>query len=168
MNGVYDWRIWSIRVRKGRPKPYQVRWKAGTVVFAKSFATLGLADSFRSGLVQATRRGEAFDTVTGLPETQTREQATVTWYQHSVEYIDMKWPTLAAKSRVSVVETLTAITPVLVRNDSSAPDSVTLRVALRRWAFNPAHRGDAMPPDVRAALSWIRRTSLPISVVQDA
>ncbi len=68
MNGSYDVRIWGIRVRKGRPKPYQVRWKAGPAVFAKSFATRGLADSFRSGLVQATRRGEAFDTVTGQPK----------------------------------------------------------------------------------------------------
>jgi len=72
MNSTYDVRIWAIRVRKGRPKPYQVRWKAGTGIFAKSFATRGLADSFRSGLVQATRRGEAFDAVTGQPETQAR------------------------------------------------------------------------------------------------
>ena len=72
MNSTYDVRIWAIRVRKDRPKPYQVRWKAGTGIFAKSFATRGLADSFRSGLVQATRRGEAFDAVTGQPETQAR------------------------------------------------------------------------------------------------
>jgi hypothetical protein len=97
-------RIWAIRVRKGRPKPYMVRWKAGTAVFAKSFTTRGLADSFRSGLVQATRRGEAFDTVTGQPEAQAREQATVTWYQHAVDYIDMKWPTAAGKSRISAVD----------------------------------------------------------------
>jgi hypothetical protein len=88
MNGTYDVRIWAIRVRKGRPKPYQVRWKVGTAVFAKSFGTRGLADSFRSGLVQAARRGEAFDTVTGQPETQVREQTTVTWYGHGLDYIE--------------------------------------------------------------------------------
>jgi len=42
-----------------------------------------------------------------------------------------------------------------------------LRAALRRWAFNPAHRNDAMPPDIRVALSWIRRASLPITALQD-
>jgi integrase len=125
-------------------------------------------DSFRSGLVQAARRGEAFDTATGLPEAQVREQATVTWYEHAIDYIDMKWPTLAGKSRVSAVETLTAVAPALLRNDPAAPDLATLRVALRRWAFNPLHRDDAMPPDVRAALSWIRRASLPITALQDA
>jgi len=41
MIGTYDVRIWAIRVRKGRPKPYQVRWKAGTAVFARSFGTRG-------------------------------------------------------------------------------------------------------------------------------
>ena len=167
MNGTYDVRIWAIRVRKGRPKPYQVRWKAGTAVFAKSFATRGLADSFRSGLVQATRHGEAFDTVTGLPETQIREQATVTWYEHALDYINMKWPTAAGKSRISAVETLIAVTPVLVRNDHGMPDPATLRSAPHRWAFNPSHRDDATPPDIRAALSWIRRASLPLIVLQD-
>jgi hypothetical protein len=62
---------------------------------------------------------------------------------------------------------LTAVTPVLVRSDHGAPDPATLRAALRRWAFNPAHRDDTMPPDIRAALSWIRRASLPITALQD-
>jgi hypothetical protein len=122
MTGTYDVRIWAIRVRKGRPKPYQVRWKAGTAVFARSFGTRGLADSFRSGLIQATRRGEAFDTVTGLPESHVREQTSVTWYQHGLDYIDMKWPAAAGKSRISAVETLTAVTPVLTRTDHGMPD----------------------------------------------
>jgi hypothetical protein len=167
VTGTYDVRIWAIRVRKGRPKPYQVRWKAGTAVFAKSFATRALADSFRSGLVQATRRGEAFNTVTGLPETHTRDQAAVTWYRHGLDYIDMKWPAAAGKSRISAVETLTAVTPVLVKSDHGMPDQAVLRSALRRWAFNPAHRDDAMPPEIRAALSWVRRASLPITALED-
>jgi integrase len=167
VNGTYDVRVWTIRVRKGRPKPYQVRWKAGTTVFAKSFGTRGLADSFRSGLIQATRRGEAFDTVTGLPEAQVRDQAAVTWYQHGLDYIDMKWPTAAGKSRISAAETLTAVTPVLVKSDFGMPDPAILRTALRRWAFNPVHRDDQKPPDIRVALSWIRRASLPITALED-
>jgi len=167
MTGTYDVRIWAIRVRKGRPKPYQVRWKAGTSVFARSFGTRGLADSFRSGLIQATRRGEAFDAVTGLPESHVREQTSVTWYQHGLDYIDMKWPAAAGKSRISAVETLTAVTPVLIRTDHGMPDPAILRSALRRWAFNPPHRADDMPADIRAALSWIKRVSLPLIALQD-
>jgi hypothetical protein len=47
-----------------------------------------------------------------------------------------------------------------------SPDPVVLRNALRRWAFVP-DRGDEMPPEVRAALAWLRRRSLPITALQD-
>jgi hypothetical protein len=71
VSSSYDVRVWAIRVRRNRPNPYQVRWRVGTAPpFAKSFRTSGLADSFCSGLVAATRRGEAFDTDTGLPASQ--------------------------------------------------------------------------------------------------
>ena len=164
----YDVRVWAIRVRKDRPKPYMVRWKVGTgVPKAKSFRTLALADSFRSGLVQAMRRGEAFDTDSGLPESQFRERQSITWYQHALDYIDMKWPGAAGKSRISIVETLTAVIPVLVRDESGAPDPVVLRNALRLWAFVPDRGHDDIPPEVRAALARLRRRSLPITALQD-
>jgi integrase len=163
----YDVRVWAIRVRKDRPKPYMVRWKVGTgAPKAKSFRTQALADSYRSGLVQATRRGEAFDTDSGLPESQFRERESVTWYQHALDYIDVKWASAAGKSRISIVETLTAVTPVLVRSEAGSPHPVVLRNALRRWAFVP-DRGDDVPPEVRAALAWLRRQSLPITALQD-
>jgi hypothetical protein len=146
VSSSYDVRVWTTRVRKNRPNPYQVRWRVGTAPFAKSFRTNGLADSFRSELVSATRRGEAFDTDTGLPASQARAHAAVTWYEHAIDYVDMKWPGAAGKSRISIVETLTAVTPVLVRTDHRAPDEAILRRALRRWAFNPVHRDDASIP----------------------
>jgi len=65
------------------------------------------------------------------------------------------------------VETLTAVTPVLVRTDHGMPDFTVLRTTLRRWAFNPPHRDDDMPADIRAALSWIKRVSLPLTALQD-
>ena len=168
MSSSYDVRVWAIRIRRNRPNPYQVRWRVGTASpFAKSFRTSALADSFRSELIAATRRGEEFDTDTGLPVSQTREQTAITWYEHAIDYIDMKWPGAAGKSRISIVETLTAVTPVLVRSDHGAPDEAILRVALRRWAFNPAHRHDEMPAEIRAALAWLRRTSLPITALRD-
>ncbi len=164
----YDVRIWAIRVRKDRGKPYQVRWKVGNAPpTAKSFRTRGLADSFRSGLIQATRRGEGFDTGTGLPGSELQARESITWYEHALDYIDMKWPQAAGKSRISAVETLTAVTPVLIRPDQGMPDPAILRAALRRWAFNPVHRNDPKPADARAALAWIRRMSLPISALLD-
>jgi integrase len=167
VSSTYDVRVWTIRVRKNRPNPYQVRWRVGTAApFAKSFRTSGLADSFRSELISATRRGEAFDTETGLPASQARERAPVTWYEHAIDYIDMKWPGAAGKSRISIVETLTAVTPVLVRTDRGAPDEIVLRRALRCWAFNPAHRDD-MPAEVSATLAWVARSALPVTSLRD-
>lgn len=168
MSASYDVRIWAIRVRKDRAKPYQVRWKVGAAPpKAKSFSTRGLADSFRSGLIQATRRGEAFDTDTGLPESQHRQQQAMTCYEHTLDYIDMKWPAVSGKSRISIVETLTAVIPALVRSQAGAPDPATMRSALRRWAFVPPRRGDDQPPEIRAALAWIRRNSLPLTALND-
>src|SRR5262245_8552135 len=89
----YDVRIWAIRVRKDRPTPYQVRWRvAAGQPFSKSFRTRALADSFRSELVAATRRGEAFDEVTGMPASQARQRSETSWYELAISYIDMKWP----------------------------------------------------------------------------
>src|SRR5262249_12544986 len=148
--------------------PYMVRWKVGSgAPKAKSFCTHALADSYRSGLVQAMRRGEAFDTDSGLPESQFHERQSVTWYQHALDYIDMKWPGAAGKSRISIVETLTTVSPVLVRSEAGSPDPVMMRNALRRWAFVRDPSDDDMPPEVRAALAWLRRRSLPITALQD-
>jgi integrase len=168
VNGTYDVRVWSIRVRKDRPAPYMVRWRVGTAPpMAKSFRTRALADSFRSGLVQAMRRGESFDIETGLPESQLHQQEIMTWYEHARDYMTMKWPAAAGKSRISIVETLTAVTPVLVRDAPSCPEPAVLRTALRHWAFNPTRNDDGQPAEVRAALAWLRRSSLPMTVLQD-
>lgn len=65
------------------------------------------------------------------------------------------------------METLTAVSPVLVRRQPGAPDPVTLRAALRRWAFAPPRRDDGQPPQIRVALAWIRRNSLPLAALTD-
>jgi hypothetical protein len=41
--------------------------------FSVWFTTHGLADNRRTGLLQAVRKGEAFDTETGLPKSAVRE-----------------------------------------------------------------------------------------------
>lgn len=168
MTSSYDVRIWGLRVRKDRRMAYQVRWRVGnSPVSHKSFATRGLADGFRSELIQATRRGEAFDIDTGLPQSHRRKQGAITWYEHALDYIDMKWPGAAAKSRISAVETLVAVTPVLVRAGHGSPDPAVLRAALRRSAFVPPRRADPLPSETRSALSWARRSSLPLTALED-
>src|ERR1022692_3790956 len=43
-----------------------------------------------------------------------REQRSVTWYDLACRFTDMKWPRLAARSRMSIADALATITPALV------------------------------------------------------
>ena len=76
MSMTYDVRIWGIKVRKnanGKVTSYGVRWKVGAKPpFFESFKAKAAADSFRADLLSAQRRGEAFDTESGLPMSMAR------------------------------------------------------------------------------------------------
>src|SRR5262249_35354532 len=79
-----------------------------------------------------------------------------------------RWPKGAAKGRISLVEGLMAVTPVLVTTTRGAPDPDVLRQAMRKWAFNPLHRDTPRPPEIDAALSWLARASMPVSALHEA
>jgi hypothetical protein len=52
-----------------------------------------LAESFRSELVTAARKGEAFDIETGLPVSQLRaRRSNVSFFTLACQYADLKWP----------------------------------------------------------------------------
>jgi integrase len=108
-----------------------------------------------------------FDEVSGLPEAMVRAQDRTTWYEHARSYIEMKWPSLAAKSRRSAVEALATITPALVTNDRGAPDGKLLRRALYGWAFNPNTWAKQVPAEEASALAWVARVSLPVGKLRD-
>ena len=58
----YDVRIWTVRTYKRRKRTtYGVPWIVAGASHHQTFVTFPLADSFRSDLVSAARRGEAFD-----------------------------------------------------------------------------------------------------------
>ena len=68
MNCSYDVRIWKTEQYSGpRGTTHKVRWAVAGQRRKKSFRTKALADSFRSELVSAQRKGEAFAVETGLP-----------------------------------------------------------------------------------------------------
>src|SRR5580704_14307389 len=53
----FDVIVYTIRRRRGRHRPFEVRWKAAGRVRSKSFITRALADSYRAELVRAARKG---------------------------------------------------------------------------------------------------------------
>src|SRR4051812_12001509 len=108
MDNTYDVRIWSTEVYKGtRTTTYTVRWKVGPRPRKETFSTAALADAFRSELVTAARRGEAFSIDTGRPLSMERARRKISWLDFAIEYVDMKWPHLAPNSRRNTARALT-------------------------------------------------------------
>ena len=162
-------RFWEIRTNKtAKGASYTVRWTVAGREKSATFARKAQAERHRSRLMQAADKGEAFDVDTGLPDSMAHEVSSVTWYQHACAFADARWPKVAAKGRISLVEGLMAVTPVLVTSSRGAPDAEVLRQAMRKWAFNPPRRGTPKPPEIEAALRWLARSSVPVSALQEA
>src|SRR5215211_9286072 len=102
MDTTYDVNVWSIRGNVGTTaKTYSVRWKVGSRRWKTTFKTAALADSFRSDLLSAARKGEAFDTSTGRPVSKIRASKGMSWYAFACVYVDLKWPATATNARSS-------------------------------------------------------------------
>ena len=64
----YDVRVYQTEVYKGRQvTTYRVRWKVGRRLCKEGFRNAAQADSFRSAILTAARKGEAFSPATGRP-----------------------------------------------------------------------------------------------------
>lgn len=163
---TYDVRFWKIQERKGKRKPFSVRWVVAGEVFTETFISFNLADGYRSKLNTAAKAGEPFDTESGLPLSMHREKQTITWFEHAVLYVAAKWRKVSANSRRSIVEGMLTVTPALMRDRRGAPDASEMRSALR-WALLPSRIEEEAPPEVAAALAWLRKASLPISALEE-
>lgn len=168
MNTTYDVRIWKTKVyRRKDGLSYYVRWLVAGNEFSEPFRVKALAESFRSDLVSAARRGEAFDVESGLPVSLTRKTRDMSWYALACKFVDMKWPRVAATTRRTHAEALTAVTAQLFKTERGKPDDKLIRRALSRWGFNTAKRGDpACPEEVREALRWIERNTRAVSALE--
>jgi integrase len=158
--------IHSIEARKGRKTTYRVRWVVAGNRFGESFGTKQLAEAYRATLITAAGNGEGFNTETGLPVSMDRKRRDVSFYQHAVDFTVAAWPAVAAKSRVSIIETLARVVPVVVRDLAGAPDPDVLRHALTKKLNQGQHAGD-LDQDQAKAIGWITRASRPVSAFQD-
>jgi integrase len=169
VNASYAVKFWETRRNKSSKKPsYEVRWKVGGREKSKTFGTKALADNWLSDLRQAAKRGEGFDTESGLPESMLKAKSARTWYAFAVTYVETRWPHSAAKSREGMTDALSNITPVLTSDRPGRPEDEILRRALREFAFVPADRRPVSSPEVAAALRWLEAASLPLTALEDA
>ena len=165
---TYDARVYRTEVYKGKKiTTYHVRWKVGGKLWREGFRTAAQADSFRSALLTAARKGEAFSLATGRPAAWERTKAATTWYEFACSYVDMKWKQASAKYRKDIARALTAATPVMLAEARGRPDDASIRRALVRWGFNTKQRSE--PPDeVAEVLAWVARNSAPVSALAEA
>lgn len=163
---TYDVRVFSLSGRPDR-NSWRVRWRVGPDSHEKSYVTKGLADNYRAKLLSALKNGEAFDEVTGLPVSWLRAQSRLTWYEHARDYIEEKWPRLAANSRRSSVEALTTVTVALVDDRRGRPDDDLVRQALYRWGLTPPAWSEPLGDDLGSALRWLERASVALVRLDD-
>ena len=91
---TYDVRVYRTEVYKGaRVTTYKVRWKTDRRLWKEGFRNAALADSFRSSLLTAARKGEAFSLSTGRPVSWKRDESSLTWYALTLDYAAAKWRT---------------------------------------------------------------------------
>ena len=161
METTYDVKIYKILTYKGAWKTtYTVRWVVAGKRWCEPFDTVALAEGFRSELIRATGKAEAFVVATGLPVSHRSKSAAMTWYKFAVEHVDARWPQLGGNSRKNAAKTLTATTIALLRAQPTQFGPAAVRTALREWAFNTNRRRDA-PRDVVAILRGLSETPCP-------
>lgn len=160
----FDVQIWKTDKYVGaKVTTHRVRWVVAGKQCRKGFRTKAAADSFRSGLVSALRRGEPFMVSTGLPASAARvEKPVEMWIDFACRYVDMKWPAAAATYRRGIAEALCSVTVALLPDDGR-PDARRLRASLMYWAFNTGRRTAERPPQVAQCLDWVASCQVPLT-----
>src|SRR5262245_22234132 len=163
----YAVRFWAIRPGKAkRKRTYEVRWKVGHSPHSRTLGNKAQAENFLSDLRQVAKRGEAFDTETGLPDSMLKVKQAHSWYTLCLAYVDMKWPHAAPKTRDATTDALAAVIPAVASEERPDwLDPLVLRRALRHYALPSGARGHDRPPEIAAALRWLEKASLPVSEV---
>ncbi|GAA1261867.1 integrase [Saccharothrix xinjiangensis] len=159
---------WSKKRGKKKARPYGVRWVTDTKQHSEWFATKALANSRRSELMQAARRGEEFDVESGLPVSELKRRNSLSFLEFAQSYVDMKWPDSAATTRGSTVEALATAGAVFVRDGVGRPEVTALRGVLSRNLLPPTTRGDELSPEDREVVDWLARNSRPLYDLTDA
>jgi integrase len=162
---TYDVRMYRTEVYKGaKVTTYRVRWKTGHRLWREGFRNAALADSFRSSLLTAARKGEAFNLVTGRPVSWKRHESSLTWYALTLDYAAAKWPYAAPNHRKSIAEALTDATEAMLVTDEPPYPVEQIRRALRTWAFSDRLRGATEPPDdLTAVIRWLQTATVPMA-----
>lgn len=138
---------------------HYVKWRVDGRDRTRAFKTRAEADRFRSGLLVAVRDGQRFDVSTGMPISWLENTGAPTWWSWSQEWLAFKWPQWSGHIRRSGVESLTLLTPLLVKDAAPTPPA-----DLADWLRTVAYRAGATPTGPSA--DWLSRWSIPLADIE--
>ncbi len=159
MKPTYQVRFWEIKTLKPdkngkvRRRPYGVRWVTGGEEHSQWFVKKALANAFLRELNKAANRGEAFDIVTGLPESMLREANSPTMLGLAQEFLRDIWPEIAPNSRMRLVDSLAVAVQGFV-DEPLDLDPRVVRRALTTVLLPPAGSGLDVQPEHDEIARW--------------
>lgn len=170
----FDVKLWKVSKTGRKSRPWRLRWVVAGQVHGDTFTTSALAESRRSELWQAMRRGEAFEHASGLPESEVRAaveaadaKPALRWFEFCRKYMAGRWRTSAAKTRESMADGLATVALAMVKREDGAPEDRLLRLAFR-WGIVPANAGQEPPGELKAAYDWLTTADRPVVDLADA
>lgn len=129
-----DVAVFSVQRRSGErnKRPWIVRWSLIGRQRSRAFRTKAEAERYRSALLVAQQSGEAFDEHTGEPVSWQPLANEMQAHEWARRWLAEQWPEWAPRTRVSAVEALTRLVPLLVL--PTAPEAPpSLRAHLGAW-----------------------------------
>ena len=174
MDTSYDVVFHETEVRPRRKgNSYRVRWVVAKQRKEKTFRNVKLADSFRSELVAAARKGEPFIIESGLPLSMMPRTVGPTWLEFAMSFVDVRWSDMSPNHRRGTADGLATITLAMLIDDETpgTPGDVRkIRRALMKWAFNVSSRpaGSVTPPaEFTEEIAWVAKRSRPLADLAD-
>jgi integrase len=120
-----------ITSRKGRSRPWLVRWTVDGKEYTAGFPLRAQADDYWAELRSAVKQGDRFDPDTGRPVGWS-QTGTTTVAAFAASWLAGEAPTLARRSFLSIIEVYLDVLPVLVRSTAGDPPP-ELRDQMRSW-----------------------------------
>ncbi|WP_112134483.1 tyrosine-type recombinase/integrase [Glycomyces dulcitolivorans] len=174
----YKVTFWEHEVseRKGagknkKGKTHTVRWTVGGKRHREPLRSKAAADKFKSDLMTAHRDGERFDIEVGLPESmlkaESAQQRGMTWYELTLKFTDVHWPTIGFRQRESIAECLPEAALVLLATTEGRPTDKEIRAALREWAYGDRLHGDPVPEEHEQTIAWLEENTVEVTAFDD-
>ena len=158
MKQSFNVKVWATTTRTNAKSTASiVRWSVDGKETSRSFRSAAQADSFRSGLVTASRTGEPFDPVTCLPVGH-GPAIGMTCLELARALNAADWSESAGTSRRTLAENLSVLLCFLVPAGRRLPDGL-------RQALFAELKGGTLDVRQLDAVRWLEQTSLPVGQV---